>query len=413
MARYFPSIVVIIIVIVAIALLGGLVWANTTFAQHRPIEKNFLVPWLGARTFLQYGQSPYEPSASQRAQIVYYGRLATKNQDPLALWLPFPAELFYFPFALVNDYALALGLWTTCMEVALVALAFFSLRLANWTPRGVLLAFIFLFSIFWVYGALSLVSGNPSGFVAVVFAGFLVALRRGQDELAGTLLLLSGFILSLTGIFLFFFLWWIFYQRRWRILAGFVMSLTFLVGLSFLFIPNWVLPFIRGVINHRLWSSNLTTFQVFSRWSPVVGQRLAWGLAALLLLLLFMEWGAALKNEFRHVLWTIFLTIAVTPLMGFSTVVSNYVIYSVPLFLLINLFSNHQGRLRRWMVAVFSLGWLLIIPWLLVLFLNGSHATTALPETLFLLLPLLLVVSLYWMRWRFVRKPAFDLSVEP
>ena len=128
MSRRFANIFIIVSILVALAILGGLVWANMLYVRTQTVEKNFLVPWLGARTFLQYGESPYDTPATQRAQIVYYGRLADEGQDPLILWLPFPVELFYLPFALVTDYVLARAIWMTCLEIALVALAFLSLR---------------------------------------------------------------------------------------------------------------------------------------------------------------------------------------------------------------------------------------------------------------------------------------------
>ena len=134
MSRIPVVLITILFVCLVLATLGGLVWVNTINARYQPVEKDFLVPWLGARTFLQYGDSPYGEPATQRAQVVFYGRLAVKGQDPLNLWLPFPAVLFFFPFALVPDYALARAIWMTCLEVALVALGYFSLQLTGWKP---------------------------------------------------------------------------------------------------------------------------------------------------------------------------------------------------------------------------------------------------------------------------------------
>ena len=151
MSRSLTVLTAILLICLALAALGGLVWANTQYVRAQPPEKDFLVPWLGMRTFLQYGDSPYSDPATQRAQILYYGRLAAPGQDPLMLWLPFPVELFYFPIALVNDYVLARAIWMTCLEIALVALAFLSLRLTGWKPGRIFLPVILLFPLLWVY----------------------------------------------------------------------------------------------------------------------------------------------------------------------------------------------------------------------------------------------------------------------
>jgi hypothetical protein len=149
MSRTLNVLSTILIIILVLAALVGLVWANIVYARSLPVEKDFLVPWLGARTFLQYGNSPYDDPASQRAQIVYYGRLATQGQDPLVLWLPFPVELLYFPFAMVPSYSLARAIWMTCLEIALVALGYFSLQLTGWKPGRVVLLIILLFPDLW------------------------------------------------------------------------------------------------------------------------------------------------------------------------------------------------------------------------------------------------------------------------
>ena len=104
MSRTLTLLVTILIICLIVATLGGLLWGNMRYVRTYPLEKDFLIPWLGARTFLEYGDSPYDTPATQRAQIVYYGRLAAEGQDPLILSLPLPVELFYFPFALIKDY---------------------------------------------------------------------------------------------------------------------------------------------------------------------------------------------------------------------------------------------------------------------------------------------------------------------
>ena len=411
MSRHITNILIIASILLGLVILGGLVWANTLYVRSQPVEKNFLIPWLGARTFLQYGDSPYDDPATQRAQIVYYGRLAVEGQDPLVLWLPFPVELFYFPFALVTDYVLARAIWMTCLETALAALALLSLRLAGWKPARTLLPLVLLFSILWVYGAFSLESGSGAGFVALAMVGFLLALRDGHEELAGALLLLTGSVPSLSGLLVFFMLWWIFFQRRWRILWGFIMGLALLLALSFLFLPSWLIPFLHGLISHASYNPLLSSVSIFASWSPVVGPRLGWVLAGVLLLLLFVEWGAALRNEFRHVLWTIGLTLAAMPLMGVSTTSTNYVLLYIPLMLFLGILGKRQSNPRRWGVAGFLLIVILFGLWALTLTLINANALAALAQTLFLFLPLLLIPGLYWMRWRFTRPVGPELEM--
>ena len=413
MSRTLTVLTTILIVCLAIASLGGLVWANIIYARNQPVGKDFLVPWLGARTFLQYGNSPYGDPATQRAQIVYYGRLAAEGQDPLMLWLPFPVELFYFPLALVPDYFLAQAIWTTCLEIALVAMGYLSLQLTGWKPGRVILPIILLFPLLWVYGAFSLVSGSAAGFIALALAGFLLAMRSERDELAGGLLILLVSAPRLTGVLAFFIFWWVIYQRRWRVLWGFLMGLAILLGLSFLLLPDWFLSFMRGLLSHFTYNPGFSSLGIFASWSPVVGLRLGWVLAAGLLIVLFFEWGNSRAKDFHAFLWTASLTLSVTPLLGIPMVPMDYPFLYIPLILFLAILSKRRPWLKRWGTAGILLVVFLAGFWLQTLGLVRVSAYAALADVLILLPPILLVIGLAWTRWWFIHTMPTGLEAPP
>jgi hypothetical protein len=412
MSRTLTVVTAIVLICIALAALGGLVWANTSFVRAQPAEKDFLVPWLGARTFIQYGDSPYSDPATQRAQILYYGRLAGPGQDPLALWLPMPVELFYFPIALINDYVLARAIWMTCLEIALVALAFLSIRLTGWKPGRIFLPVILLFPLLWVYGVLSLASGSAAGFIALALVGFLLALRSESDELAGGLLILLVCSARFTGVLAFFIFWWIIYQRRWRVLWGFLMALAVLLGLAFLFLPGWFLPYLSGLLAHFSYNPGFTLTGILAAWSPIVGQRLGWVLAAIMLLVLFFEWGNTLKKDFRAFLWMACLTVSVTPLLGIPMVPNEYLILFVPLMLFLTLLTERRPWLERWGVPGIVI-LILVGLWSLTIALITANAYASLANILILVLPILLVIGLYWMRWWFIHPVPTGLETPP
>jgi hypothetical protein len=413
MSRTFAIITAIVLIFLALASLTGLVWANRSFVSILPVDKDFLVPWLGARTFIQYGESPYGDPATQRAQIIYYGRLASPGQDTLMLWLPFPLELFYFPIALVPDYTLARGLWMTCLEISLVALAFFSIRLTGWKPGRLFLPLVLLFPILWVYGSFSLLSGNATGFTALALAGFLLALRDEREELAGVLLILLVGAPRLTGILVFFIFWWIIYGRRWRILWGFLMGFGILIGLAFLFLPNWAFEFLPGLISHFAYNPGFSTTSILASWSPVVGLRLGWVLAAILLLVLLFEWGNTLTKDFRSFLWTVSLTVSVTPLLGLPMTFQEYSFLIIPLSLFLAILTERRPRSKRWGLAGILMAAILIGLWALTFGLQNANAYLILADLLFLLLPVALVAGLYWMRWWFIHVVPTGLEPPP
>ena len=372
MSRNLTVIATVFAVCLALVLLGGLVWANTAYVRDQPVAKDFVVPWLAARTFIQYGDSPYGEPAAQRAQIVYYGKLADAGQDPLSLWL------------------------------------------TGWQPARTLLPFVLLFPVLWIYGAFSLNTGSGIGLIVLALAGLLLALREERDELAGGLLLLILFAPRITGIFIFFIAWWIIYQRRWRILWGFLMSLVLLLALSFLFLPDWVVPFLGGLLTHLVNNPGLSVTSILASWSPIVGPRIGWVISGGLLLVLFVEWGNTLRKDPRHFLWTVSLTLVATPLLGIPMLPREYGFLFIPLVLFLSILDERwssrstfgardERRPRRWGVAGITLILILAGSWLLALQLSAANADAALADTLFLLLPLSLFIGLYWMRWWYVR----------
>jgi hypothetical protein len=347
MSRTLNILTTITMVILAFAIVGGLTWANTRYASQHPGEKDFFVPWLAAGTLLRYGNSPYSEPAAQRAQVIYYGRLAAQTEDPLRLSVRFPLELFYFPFALISNYALARGLWMTCLEIALVALAVLSLGLTAWKPARTLMPVLLLFSILWIYGILSLTSGSAVIFSAVAIVGLLLAIRDGRDEMAGAFLVVPFLQLDISIVLVIFILWWAVYHHRGRLIAGFLMALTILLAVSFFILSNWFFPFIGGLISHIKYLPALSPSLIFTFWWPVVGPRLGWLLTGLLLVVLFIEWRNVRHKDFRHLLWTSSLTLTVTPLVGIPVLPKYYEILFFPLILFLSILAKRWSRPGR------------------------------------------------------------------
>jgi hypothetical protein len=405
MSRTLNIISTITLVVLALAMIGGLTWANTRFAAQDPGEKDFFVPWLAAGTFLQFGNSPYGQPAAQRAQVIYYGHLASQDEDPLRLSIPFPVEMFYFPFALISDYALSRGIWMTFLEIALVASAVYGLRLTGWKPARTLLPVYLVFSVIWIYGFLPLSGGSGIIFSTLAIVSLLLAIRDGRDEMAGALLVVPFLQLDFSILFVVFIIWWSVYHHRGRLIAGFLMTLTILLAASFFILSNWFLPFIAGWLSRINHLPSLSTAGIFASWWPVLGPRLGWVLTGFILVVLFLEWRNVRNKDFRHFVWTACLTLTLTPLLGIPVIPPYYELLYLPLLLFLAILAERWSRPGNWgldslVLLIFFFGfWGIFIG----LYILGSY--TALSEILVLGFPFLLGVGLYWMRWWAVRPP--------
>jgi hypothetical protein len=410
MSRALVILYLIAIVCLALASLGGLTWANTLYTRAHPGETDFLVPWLGMRTFLQYGDNPYDEPATQRAQLLHYGRLAKEGEDPLWLDVPFPAELFYFPFALVTDYALARGLWMTLLEVALAFTALLSLAITSWKPGRALLAVFVLFGALWLHAWLPLLSGSTAVLTTLCMVGGLLALRTERDEMAGALLLLSAFQPLANGVFTLFVLWWVLYHRRWRVLWGALMLLGLMLVAAFIFLPSWFLPSLRALLAEYRYGPLFTPGTVFAGWWPAIGEKLGGVLTAILAIVLFLEWRAARGKDYRHFLWTACLTLAITPLVGVPAHPGLYAALILPLTLYLSIVAERWTRQRRWNLAGILLVLIFAGSWAVVYGLAALASFAPLRFVLIFALPSFLLIGLYWVRWWAIRPPRTEFE---
>jgi hypothetical protein len=384
------------VIVLACAVVGGMLWGNMHHSRTLPGEKDFFVPWLAARTFLEFGDSPYSEAATQRAQVVYYESMVGAGEDPLILWLPLPALLLYFPLAFLPDYNLAHGIWLVISETALVGIAWLAASLIGWKPRLFMLFSLLIMPIVWVYGLLDLINASPIPLALLALLGSLQLFQHKQDEFAGILLTLPIFMAGTFFLPILYLLWLVIRLRRWRVLAGLGMSLLLLTLISFLLLPGWIYPFLRGLVSHGLYSQTISLFRVLAGISPVVGLRAGWVIAALLALLLIFEWRKAGTKDARTQVWAVSLSLVLTPLMGVPLPLTAFTSLLIPAILIATTLSDRWRGGRRRVLGVIILLLLGLVSWLL---LSTSRSGSI------LVIPCLLLIGLYWMRWWIIRPP--------
>ena len=130
-----------------LGLLILLTWGNYRYTSQNPGGNDFLVHWVGTRSFLIDNISPYSDETALRIQTLAYGRPAQPGEHELRVAYPLYSVILFFPFSLFGDYSFARALWMTLLEVSIFSLSLISLRITQWRPNLVLLALYFLFSL--------------------------------------------------------------------------------------------------------------------------------------------------------------------------------------------------------------------------------------------------------------------------
>lgn len=385
---------VVVIAVAAILLTIG----NYRYASLNPGGNDFLVHWVGTRSFITEGISPYSDEVALRIQDMVYGRPAQAGEHELRVAYPLYSIVLFLPFALIKDYTMARALWMTVLEISLVATCLLSLRLTRWKPTPLILMALLLFSVFWYHGLRALILGNAVVVVTLMLIGALLAIRSGADELAGVLLAFATIKPQVVVVLLAFIALWALFRRRWKIVFWMVGTVFLLSTAAALLMPDWILQNLREVMRYPGYNPPGTPAAVFSVYMPGVGKKIGEGISIVLIVILLVEGWLSLRGDFRAFLWVACLTLVASQWIGIQTDPGNFIVLYPALILVLAMWDERWHR-RADLLTIGTLVLLFIGIWLVFLrTLERAYQPIQSP-LLFFPLPLFMFINLYWVRW--------------
>ncbi len=399
----FIAVVVVLFLLVS----AMLVYGNLTLKGG---GGDFYVHWVGNRGFVVDKIEPYSGDVAARTQKLVYDGAAQAGDEPFILDTPFHILLIYFPFSLLSDPALARALFTLLLELALFALAIFSLRLTDWeTPRFISILYI-LFVVLNFYTFQAIYEASPVLLLGMIYAGILLSYRAELDEITGALIAVSLYYWEVGAPFLLLVLLRVYYEKRMGVFAGFFMLSFILLAISFLLYPDWLIPFLRATVNNLRADFGYNTFSIFAHFWPSYGRTFAWIFISIILIALGYEMSMARAGDFRRFYWASCLSIAAAPLLGFRTEMEHLAVLVIPLALILAIVHDRWHRIGNSLVVLIMFLFL-VLPWSIYLFAVGSFGSIA-REIIFLLFPISMFIGVYWIRWWALNPPRtlFDLS---
>lgn len=392
----------ILAAIVAVVVAVFLTIGNYHYASLNPGGNDFLVHWMGTRSYITEGLSPYSDEVALRIQNMVYGRPAQAGEHELRVAYPLYSIIFFLPFALIKDFTMARAIWMTVLEIALVVLCFLSLRLTRWKPTPLILMLLLLFSLFWYHGLRALILGNAVVLVTLLVVGALLAIRSGADELGGVLLAFATIKPQVVVVLLIFITLWAVTRRRWKIIFWLYGTVALLSGASALLMPDWIMQNLREVIRYPAYNPPGTPAAVFSVYMPGIGAQIGRGVSIFLGVVLLIEWFLSLRGDFRAFLWTVCLTLVASQWIGIQTDPGNFIVLYPSLILVLAMWDerwHHSSSL----VIIGTLVLLFVGIWIVFMHtLERSYQPIQSPM-LFFPLPLFMLASLYGVRWWAVR----------
>jgi len=392
--RVILSLGILSILVTSIALF----WGNYSFVVKNPGGNDFLVHWVGTRSFIFEGISPYSETTAQRIQEMVYGRQAEGDEHELRVVYPLYSEILFAPFALIENYPIARALWMTFLEIAILATAYISMRITGWRPGLWLLPIFLIFSILWYHGMRALINGNAVVLVGLFIVISIKMIREGNDAAAGILLAFTTIKPHLVLLLIIFILIWSISQKRWILFGWILGEIAALILVATIFIPDWLIQNIWEILRFPSYNPELSLGSAFESWWPGVGTQMKWGVSLLLIWIILVEWNLGRNKGFIQFLWTCCLTLTIGQWIGISTDPGNFLLLFLPVVLIFSTIKERWHRTGDIIVLLVMLVLFVGVWWLFLVSVEIGGQPHQNP-IMFIPVPLISLVGLYWIRW--------------
>jgi hypothetical protein len=400
--RRAPISTYFLFILTIIALLG-LGWVNYRFAEQKIGGTDFLIQWVAIRSLVTDGLNPYSDTVTRDIQT-FAGEFAIiAPERELRFTSPLYTGIIVLPFVLIEDYDISHALWMTVQQVAIIATVMFSVRLTGWKPGFGILLLLTITITLGYYGLVAFISGDLIIWVGLLICLALLAIRGHRDEVAGGLLALATIKPIVVILLIVYIIWWTFSHRRRMVLFWLLGILGLMIIAGMLLVPDWLIQYLRTLWNYPEYLYTVTPGSAFTNWWPGLGSQMGWLMTIILVGILLVEWWLARGKEFRWFLWTASLTLIISTWVGIPTQSVNILILSIPMILIYAVWEERWGKSGRWVILlimflIFVAGWLSFYRNFKI---NQMHE----PSNLLFILPLILLIGMYWIRWWATRPP--------
>ena len=402
----------IFVVFATLVIFIALTFVNFKFAEANPGGTDFLVHWVGTQSFLSTGDSPYSDKTALAIQTLVYGHAAQAGEHELRVAYPLYSIILFAPFALVKNFTIARSLWMTVLELSLLGIAFFSIRLAFWKIKPWLMGVFLLFMLLSYNGARPLINGNAVIVVTLFIVIALLCIRDGKDEIAGLLLAFSTIKPQNVILLIAFIFFWALINHRTRIITWFFGTMVILVGFSILLIPDWIVQNLREIIRYPSYNPPGSPGAAMTVWWGSIGQRFSIALTVLLSILLLYEWWSGRKAGMKRFLWVSMFTLAISQWIGIQTDPGNFILLYPAIFFAFEMIASRWKKNAIQFILIFLIVETVGVWAIFLLTLHKTYQPVQ-SSVMFFPLPILVFGLLYWVRWWVIHSSQIDYSEKP
>jgi hypothetical protein len=255
-------------------------------------QADFIAYW-SASTLFSRGENPYNPIDMLKIQREIDAR-HTKNTDlVLNAWNPPWLILLLVPLGLLPfDIAANIWIFINLLVVGFALLLTWEIAAIHNGKRGfqVVLVAGYLF----IQTIVMLSMGQVSSLVLLSVVLSVWLMKNSKDWLAGSALLFTTIKPHLSYFFLLVVFIWIIQNRRWKIVGGMVLTMSFTLTIFFILLPGWPGDYITLI--HSMPYSLIYTSTVGSLMDALLGTKLFY-FSAFLVLFLIRPLLNLIRNE--------------------------------------------------------------------------------------------------------------------
>ena len=376
-------------------------WADAKDLQKSGLKAQMwdLYPrWVGARELLLNGRNPYGPEVSHEIQIGFYGHPVTPEEAAQHV----DEQRFAYPLYVVflmaptihADFA-TVQFWAPYVLALFAGLTvLLSLGLLEWHLPWTTTAALVLFTL----SSPQVIQGMRHQQLALVAACLLTSgawcVHKGYLATAGVLLAFSTIKPQMALLPLLWFVLWVVgeWRARWRVLAGFGVTMTSLIGAAELLLPGWLGYFFAGMTAYRKY------FPTTSLLRLLLGDTAGIVLSAVIVVcLLIFGWRSRkVAGDSRLFSFVVAAFLMATVLTFPLFTPFNQALLILPALLVLREWATLPRLSRRTFIAAFSWPWIASL--VLLLWrppLNPASRIPLLPALVASFVPLLLPLLLF------------------
>ncbi len=400
----------VVVSLLGILIIAGLTWVNYSFSKNNLGGNDFLAHYVGTRSLIFEGVSPYSDEVAEEIQTMVFGRPAQEGEIEHRVVYPLFSALIFAPFALIRDYTIARVAWMTFLEISLILTAYLALELFAWKPKIGVLGFYFLYSLLWYHAFRGLINGNAVILISLFLTGTMFAIKNGKDRVAGLLLAFSTFKPNLVTLVIIFVLIWCVYQRRQQVILWFFGTIVVLTLGGMLVIPDWIIQNIWEILKYPAYNPAGSIGEVIGGWFPGIETTIRWVIGVSLGLILGYEWWIARKQNVEWFLWTTCFTLVISQWIGIQTDPGNFIILFTP-FVMVLTFWDDRWKKHGTTIVFSFLGVVLVGLWVLFVTTLDYDYQPMQNSVMFFPFPGIVLFGLYWIKW-WVITPARSYWIE-